>query len=446
MPIWKNSKTKDFNYFYINFPSVKKGFLYFICFIILFTVSCNEQKKLVRKQNQAVLYKPSASIVRPEFTVYHISDSISQLYIKINLDDLVFNQANPENKLTGKVRIKYQIYDITDNATSEDIIDSLSISKDLVRLYDKQIAILTFIVKTMNGKMYRAKVEVYDLIRELGNQSFVTIDKRNNLSHQNFRIVQTGSNVPSFKQFFSSSDSFRIWTRKPINQLFIKYSASSLNLPPPPFTSLFEPTYSFKADSVWVIPYSKQKIMTLPYKGLYLLQIDSMATEGLYLANSGNSFPRVEELETMIPPLEYLTTTEEFKLIAKEENKKLAMDNFWLKLSKNTEVSRELIRIYYNRMQYANVYFSGFKPGWKTDRGMIYMIFGPPSYIRKTALSETWEYYVRQNSTNLTITFLKTFSPYTENHYTMQRNETFTPFWRDAVSSWRNGNAYSLEE
>ncbi|HEY4787801.1 MAG TPA: GWxTD domain-containing protein, partial [Bacteroidales bacterium] len=173
---------------------------------------------------------------------------------------------------------------------------------------------------------------------------------------------------------------------------------------------------------------------------------DTTKADGLLLTNPGPGFPKVNEPEMMIPPLEYLTTTDEFNTLKKIDNNKLAIDNFWLKSGGSVDMAREMIRIYYNRMFYANLFFTSYKQGWKTDRGMIYMVFGPPSYMTKDALSETWEYYVKQDASNLTITFTKTPSPYSENHYVMQRSDAFTRFWRNAIDSWRKGKAYSLEE
>jgi hypothetical protein len=109
-------------------------------------------------------------------------------------------------------------------------------------------------------------------------------------------------------------------------------------------------------------------------------------------------------------------------------------------------MARELIRIYYNRLSYANLYFTSYKEGWKTDRGMIYMIFGSPNYINKTASTETWEYHNKQKVSIISIKFLKVPSPYTENLYVMQRNDSYTPFWRNSVESWHNGKVYSMDE
>ena len=41
-----------------------------------------------------------------------------------------------------------------------------------------------------------------------------------------------------------------------------------------------------------------------------------------------------------------------------------------------TQKAKSLIAIYYNRIQNANLHFTTFKEGWKTDRGMIYVVFG----------------------------------------------------------------------
>jgi hypothetical protein len=63
---------------------------------------------------------------------------------------------------------------------------------------------------------------------------------------------------------------------------------------------------------------------------------------------------------------------------------------------------------YYTRVNYANVHFRGMREGWRTDMGMVYIIFGPPSDINRNPFnrstgtlfagrtikaSETWSYY-----------------------------------------------------
>ena len=64
----------------------------------------------------------------------------------------------------------------------------------------------------------------------------------------------------------------------------------------------------------------------------------------------------------------------------------------------NTE-HNELMDEYYRRVSYANENFDGWKDGWETDRGMIYILFGPPDQIERTnpsmsnsTLYQIWTY------------------------------------------------------
>jgi GWxTD domain-containing protein len=176
------------------------------------------------------------------------------------------------------------------------------------------------------------------------------------------------------------------------------------------------------------------------------LRSDTMQTEGLYLMNFGRYYPRIKTPEAMLEPLEYITTSVEYRKLKADDNKKLSIDNYWLKIGGNADLSRELIRVYYTRVYYANYYFTSFKEGWKTDRGMIYVIFGQPNYITKDAVSEIWEYYNTQDGKTVEFIFNKTPSVYTDNHFVLQRSEYFTSFWRMAVDTWRSGKVFSAEE
>ena len=59
----------------------------------------------------------------------------------------------------------------------------------------------------------------------------------------------------------------------------------------------------------------------------------------------------------------------------------------------------ELMDEYYKRVSYANENFDGWKEGWETDRGMIYILFGPPDQVERTnpsmansTLYQIWTY------------------------------------------------------
>ena len=98
----------------------------------------------------------------------------------------------------------------------------------------------------------------------------------------------------------------------------------------------------------------------------------------------------------------YLLTNNErreLKGSSREEKERLFI-NFW-KSRDNTPSSQfnEVMHEFYNRIDYANEHFDGWKSGWETDRGQIYVLFGPPDNIFRTqsfntnAITQTWEYY-----------------------------------------------------
>jgi len=47
---------------------------------------------------------------------------------------------------------------------------------------------------------------------------------------------------------------------------------------------------------------------------------------------------------------------------------------------------------HYRRLAFANTHFASQIPGWKTDRGRIYIMFGPPDEIEAHTGSELWHY------------------------------------------------------
>lgn len=413
----------------------------------LFYYSCASKQKIAETRNVSSIYNPGTSYLHPKYLVFHQSDSITQLVLQLNLEELLFNQANPENTMQARVKIQYQLNEISDNTQNNEIADSATVVKKIEKVAGKTFALQTYFLKIGAGKTYSLKVTLTDVLRGVNQVSYLFVNKLNRYSGQNYKPISRFSDMPMFRNYVFPNEFVQILSNnQAARKFYVRYRKDDTPLPPPPFSVQSEPKYSFVADSMWVIPYNQSQALLFQYKGNYLIQTDSLQTDGLFLIDAGPSFPKVTEPNMMIPPLEYLCTTAEFNAIKADTMPKLAVDNFWLTLGGNTEMARELIRVYYNRMYYANLFFTSYKPGWKTDRGMIYLVFGPPSIITKTATSEIWEYRVKQDASNLSITFNKVPSPYSENHFVMQRSDSYTRYWRVAVDMWRKGKAFSLEE
>jgi GWxTD domain-containing protein len=78
----------------------------------------------------------------------------------------------------------------------------------------------------------------------------------------------------------------------------------------------------------------------------------------------------------------YIITDEEratFKRLQTDEEREQFIEQFWLRRDPTPDtVENEFKEEHYRRIQYANDHFASGIPGWKADRGRIYITFGPP--------------------------------------------------------------------
>ena len=81
----------------------------------------------------------------------------------------------------------------------------------------------------------------------------------------------------------------------------------------------------------------------------------------------------------------YIITDEErkaFKNLSNDDEREAFIEQFWLRRNPNPDSpDNEYREEHYRRIAYANEHFAAGKPGWKTDRGHIYISFGKPDSI-----------------------------------------------------------------
>jgi GWxTD domain-containing protein len=81
----------------------------------------------------------------------------------------------------------------------------------------------------------------------------------------------------------------------------------------------------------------------------------------------------------------YIITEDErkaFMSLANDEEREAFIENFWQRRNPNPDSpENEFREEHYRRIQYANDHYAAGKPGWKTDRGHIYIAFGPADSI-----------------------------------------------------------------
>ena len=142
----------------------------------------------------------------------------------------------------------------------------------------------------------------------------------------------------------------------------------------------------------------------------------------------------------------WIITDEElkaFKSLSNDEERDSFIEAFWQRRNPNPDSpENEFREEHYRRIAYANEHFAAGKPGWKTDRGHIYIAFGKPDSIEShpsggmydrpieegggqtsTYPFETWHYrYLEGIGENIDIEFVDTCMC-GEYHMTIDRGE-----------------------
>ena len=147
----------------------------------------------------------------------------------------------------------------------------------------------------------------------------------------------------------------------------------------------------------------------------------------------------------------FIITGEEkkaFKILETDEEREQFIEQFWLRRDPTPDtLINEYKEEHYMRIAYANEHYASGKPGWKTDRGRIYIVHGPPdskeahpsggAYSRQmhegggttqTYPFEFWRYrYIEGIGSNVEFEFV---DPTLSGEYRMTTN----PFDKDALA------------
>ncbi|MEX2335929.1 MAG: GWxTD domain-containing protein [Fulvivirga sp.] len=207
-------------------------------------------------------------------------------------------------------------------------------------------------------------------------------------------------------------------------------------LPPMPIKKDV-PERSLTIDSTFYSDGNENSWFTKP--GLYLIQRDTSDRNGYSFRVETKHYPKLAKLEDLVKPLIYITTKEENKMLQDVEGDKKAFDRFWLELADSPERAKNIIKYYFDRVEQANQYFTTYKEGWKTDMGMIYIIFGPPDEVKKTVEGQSWHYLALPQLPGLQFNFIKTETVFSTPHYVLIRERKYANAWYKTIDLWRKG-------
>jgi GWxTD domain-containing protein len=234
------------------------------------------------------------------------------------------------------------------------------------------------------------------------------------------------------KPYVEGGKEYTVWGSGDDKPLHVFYYNEKFPAGSPPFAEKENKVDRFLfADSSFSIQSGSS--LLLKREGLYLFQADTNSAEGFAVRTEEASYPKFTKMVDLTEPLIFVTTQEEYNELLAANNEKPKFDKVILDITKDKDRARNFMKSYFKRVESANLYFTSYKEGWKTDRGMIYLIFGLPEEVSRNDNNEIWYYKNFQTR----FTFVRAGSVYNPNNYVLLRDKRFTERWFNTIDLWR---------
>lgn len=145
--------------------------------------------------------------------------------------------------------------------------------------------------------------------------------------------------------------------------------------------------------------------------GTYRLTVSLKDVDGNIVAASTKEFyshlvglpNTITDIDKAISQLRYIANPDELDYIEEGKDEKEKTERFiefWKKKDPSPgNDENEVFEEYYRRVSYANESFSNYTEGWRSDRGMVFIILGAPNNVERHPFDydskpyEVWQYY-----------------------------------------------------
>ena len=396
--------------------------------VVLICAGCGGSGPLAGKANQRP-YDFEANIIHPKCAVLPLGIDSVEIFLEWSREEGLFLRNSPQSPFTAHMRLNAGTFEVTWRDTLVDFAPPMD-----RRVW--RVALADFAVN-WNQSTNLVPMQMEDLHRNTSTSWKVPLPQPGvprTPFHSDGWPVDRGQAIIGDTLYFSSLSNTR-WQHAS--------AAVPASMPSPPFSSSRD-----KSDTLQPAILSEWLTDESGWNG-YIVQPGINAVgqpttlNKLRVAHRVHGMPAdhplVRDLNHMIQSSRYITTRAEFDRMRNASDPKASLDAFWLSCGNEKGASAELIKTYYGRVEEANRYFSGIHPGWRTDRGMVHIVFGIPDKVRSTIDSEWWIYGEEGSANAITFRFLHVEHPWDENFYVLNRSIQFRPPWDRMVTNWRNG-------
>lgn len=408
---------------------------------VMGAVSSCSKKALAPTGSYQYLYDLESRDLHPEYIIYHDSEDSSTIHFRVFSGELLYTRTGLNTPFTTQIKLKSSVSNF-EGATRDTV--SITLHE---RVKERQGWLIGSMRVAMQPGQWNLLMEFTDLSRNLTQPTFIQADKSTTTTAQNYLLANYETGEPIFGGFVTPGQKVEVFSdrnRTAVNSPALWRITTEIKLPPPPFSTNGPDLPGFEgAQAVPVAIDSSGVIAFVVEAGLHFLSHDPSRKAGLCIKTSGTHYPKVKDVAALQWPLRFITTKSEHDEIVKNAYPKALIDRFWLECGGSKDHARELIRVYYRRVEEANFYFSTYTEGWRTDRGMIHLLFGNPNQIIRSAQGEVWSYGEDQSAALLSFNFRKVDSPWSNNVYILEREPGYKPYWERMVQTWRSGKIYS---
>ena len=166
----------------------------------------------------------------------------------------------------------------------------------------------------------------------------------------------------------------------------------------------------FPDQDLWSGKYILETFVLADAKDTLLVKSDALIRQALVyrtrelVINNAHGVPIAGiDPDEAIAQLDYITSGGAYDSLHHAETKlekRKAIMEFWEKMNwyRGQRTTRPM-EVFYRRVEYANEHFKSMGPGWRTDRGKVYIMLGAPTqtdrhpYDANSKPYEIWQYY-----------------------------------------------------
>jgi GWxTD domain-containing protein len=408
---------------------------------ILVATSCYQRTYIpARTRDFSIPNTPERSKPLPRYVIHNQNDSVSRLYFAVKPNDLLFQRSNVNNELLANFKVEYIVHPVNDPKTISD--SGYVVYNNIAQSSSEWIYGYTdFDVPRGDGE-YFVDVILRDMNKMSTAYDMVYFSHTGKNAANNFLLMEPNSTTPIYGNTLGYEQRFTIHYNDPaVSTIYITYYKNIAEAARPPY-ALPVATLPVQSDTSWKIDISQNPVLTIKHEGYYRISATPMSEEGFLLCRFKEDYPKVTTPVALLEPLRYITTKKEYTTLETSARMKTSIDSFWIATGGSQERARELISAYYGRVEIVNTHFSTYKEGWKTDRGMVYIIYGEPQNVYRSPSKETWVYGTDQSGNTLNFVFNRNTTSGFPNDFELERNQVYNVSWITAVDYWKQGQVY----